>query len=157
MLSNFGFLIAAAILTYGNYDPASQGCPIQCSFDHFRTPDFPLSKIHIVQMVFITMGFIWALVHQYAPDEIWAMRHSMIVDRGFGMDTLGLRTYIENKKRHLSMISPHTSTKDILNDAVRFRRTRLKFLTFFSRFHREHEDSTAHLIFRWIVHLGFTV
>ena len=151
MLFNFGFLIAAAILTFGNYDPQSHDCPIQCSFDRFQTSDFPISKIHVTQMVFITCGFIWALVHLYAPDEIWRMRHSMIVDHGFGTDMSGLRKYIENKKRHLSIISSHSTTKDILNDAVHFRRTRFKLLNFISRFHREHEDSTVYLIFRWII------
>ena len=151
MLSNFGFLTAAATLTFGNYDPASHDCPIQCSFDRFQNSDFPLSKIHIAQMIFITLGFIWALVHLYAPDEIWRLRHSMIVDRGFGAEITDLRLYIEKKKRHLSQVSSHTATKDILNDAIHLRRTRFAFLGYFSRFHREHEDSKAYLIFRWIL------
>jgi hypothetical protein len=151
MLSNFGFLIAAAILTFGNYDPKSHDCPIQCSFDRFQTSDFPVSKIHIAQMVFITLGFIWALIHLYAPDEIWRMRHSMIVDRGFGTGLPYLRHYIETKQRYLSMINSHTATKDVLNDAVHFRHWRMRLLNFFSKFHREHEDSKAYLVFRWIL------
>lgn len=151
MLANFGFLIAAALLTFGNYDPKSHDCPIQCSFDLFQTSDFPISKIHVTQMVFITCGFIWALVHLYAPDEIWRMRHNMIVDRGFGTDMSGLRQYIETKKRHLSVISSHSSTKDRINDAVHLRHTRFKFLNIFLKFHREHEDSVPYLIFRWVV------
>jgi hypothetical protein len=151
MLVNFGFLVAAAILTFGNYDPQSHDCPIQCMFDRFQTSDFPVSQIHITQMVFITFGFIWALAHLYAPDEIWRMRHNMIIDRGFETDMSDLRQYIETKKRHLSMISSHSATKDRINDAVHFRHTRFKFLRFFSRFHREHEDSKVYLIFRWFI------
>jgi hypothetical protein len=151
MLSNFGFLVAAATLTFGNYDPASHDCPIQCSFDRFQTSDFPISKMHVTQMVFITLGFFWALIHLYAPDEIWRIRHSMIADRGFGTDVPYLRHYIETRQRHLSMIGTHTATKDIINDAVHFRHVRAKFLNFVSKFHREHENSTAYLIFRWIL------
>jgi len=151
MLCNFGFLIAAAILTFGNYDPASHDCPIQCSFNRFQTSDFPLSKIHITQMVFITLGFFWALIHLYAPDEIWRMRHSMIADRGFGTDLPYLRHYIETRQRHLSMINSHIATKDIINDAVHFRYLRAKLINVISQFHREHEGSTAYLVFRWIL------
>lgn len=155
MLSNFAFLTAAAVLTFGNYDPASHDCPIQCSFDRFQTSDFPLSKTHIAQMISVTFGFIWALVHLYAPDEIWRMRHSMIVDRGFGTETSDLRLYIEKRKRYLNMVGSHTGAKDILNDAVHLRRTRFTILRLFSRFHREHEDSTTYLIFRWILLMLF--
>jgi len=151
MLSNFGFLIAAAILTFGNYDPASHDCPIQCSFDRFQTSEFPVSKIHITQMVFITLGFIWALIHLYAPDEIWRMRHSMIVDRGFDTDLPYLRHYIEARQKRLSVISSHTTTKDIIVDAVHFRQPRAKLLNWIYKFHRDNEDSTAYLILRWIL------
>jgi hypothetical protein len=151
MLSNFAFLIAAAILTFGNYDPASHDCPIQCSFNRFQTSDFPISKMHVTQMVFITLGFIWALIHLYAPDDIWRMRHSMIVDRGFGTGLPYLRHYIETKQKRLSIISSHTSTKDIIADAVHFRKPRARLVAWVSKFNKDNEDGTVYLIFRWIL------
>ena len=75
----------------------------------------------------------------------------MIADRGFGTDLPYLRHYIETKQRHLSVINSHTAAKDIINDTVHFRHARSKLINIISKFHREHEDSTAYLIFRWIL------
>ncbi len=106
-------------------------------------------------MIFITLGFIWALVHLYAPDEIWRIRHSMIVDRGFGNDVADFRRYIDIQKRHLSFISEHHAPKEILKDAVHFRQVRRGYYSVLSDFHREHEDSKVYLVFRRVLLMMF--
>jgi hypothetical protein len=103
MLINYAMLVAAAVLSFGNYDPKSHDCPIQCAFDRYNKGTFPVSQIHVAQMIFLALGFLWALVQLFTPERAWAARHDIIVKyRTWSDDAEALAKLIEEEENDLA-------------------------------------------------------
>jgi len=81
MLSNYIMLLAASVLTFGNYDNVLHTCSIQCTFNSFNVNNgFGVSGIHAVEMVLLTLGTVWQIHPLYASPQQLSMRHDMIVN-----------------------------------------------------------------------------
>jgi len=132
MLINYAMLVAAAVLTFGNYDPKSHDCPVQCAFDRYNRGTFPVSQTHIAQMVFLALGFIWALVHLFTPERAWAVRHDIIVKhRTWGDDAEALTKLIEEEENDAA-------------DSV-FMIPQRKFWQVASRFHKRWRENKIYI------------
>ncbi|OCL04531.1 hypothetical protein AOQ84DRAFT_391492, partial [Glonium stellatum] len=79
MLCNYIMLLVAAILTFRDYSPARRKCPIQCTFDRIRGKQLGASVMYTVQMVLLTLVFVWQLVMMYMKDDAWELRHETIL------------------------------------------------------------------------------
>lgn len=133
MLMNYAMLVAAAVLTFGNYDPKSHDCPVQCAFDRYNKPSFPVSQTHVAQMVFLALGFIWALVQLFTPDGAWAARHDIIVKyTTWGDDAEALAKLIEEEQNDL--------TDSIVSMPQR------KFWQVASRTHKKYKDNKFYIV-----------
>ena len=134
MLTNYAMLVAAAVLSFGNYDPKSHDCPIQCAFDRYNHGTFPVSQTHTAQMVFLALGFIWALVQLFAPDRVWEVRHDMIVKyKTWGDDAEALARLIEEEEN------------DLANSI--FTLPQRKFWQVTSRIHKRYRENKIYVVF----------
>jgi hypothetical protein len=157
MLVNYGMLIGVAILTFGNYDPKSHECPIQCIFDHFNHSYYPVSKIHVAQIVFLTLCFLWSLVPLYAGRDTLRVRHSMIVDSHWGDDAEAWEHLIEDRQKRLSASTSHgPSVRLFLRDAIHFRHWRRGFYGTISIINKRYKRNPVYAVVRWIMLLIFS-
>ena len=78
MLSNYIMLLVSAILSFRDYDEKTKYCPIRCTFDRVRTKRLSISPVYTVQMILLTIAFIWQLVKLYSKQETLDRRHELI-------------------------------------------------------------------------------